>query len=209
MIPDLERAVLHQKRGHDTAAGFLLGLEHDPLRADLRRGLEIEQIGGEQDHVEQVIDPRLFRCRDFDRDDVAAPLLDLNAVLGQLAADALDVRVRLVDLVDGHDDRHLGGARMVDGFSGLRHDTVVGRDDEDDDVGHLRAAGTHHGEGLVARRVEEDDLSSALFDVIRTDVLRDAARLAAGDVRLADGVEERGLAVIDVTHDGDDRSARR
>ena len=29
------------------------------------------------------------------------------------------------------------------------------------------------------------------------------------DVRLADGVEQRGLAVVDVTHDGDDRTARR
>ena len=30
-----------------------------------------------------------------------------------------------------------------DGFLGLRHDAVVGRDDEDDDVGHRGAAGAH------------------------------------------------------------------
>ena len=30
----------------------------------------------------------------------------------------------------------------------------------------------------------------------------------AGDVGLADGVEQRGLAVVDVAHDGDDRTAR-
>ena len=153
--------------------------------------------------------PCLLRGRDFDGDDVAAPLLDLHAVLGQLAAHALDVGVRLVDLVDGHDHRHLGGARVIDRFLRLRHDAVVGGDDEDDDVGHLRAAGTHHREGFVARRVEEDDLPAALLDVIRADVLRDAARLAARDVGLADGVEQRGLAVVDVTHDGDDRTARR
>ena len=153
--------------------------------------------------------PVFFVRRDFDGDDFAAPLLDQHAVLGELAAHALDVGVRLVDLVDGHDHRHLGGARVIDGFLRLRHDAVVGRDDEDDDVGHLRAAGTHHRERLVARRVEEDDLPAALLDVIRADVLRDAARFAAGDVRLADGVEERGLAVVDVTHDGDDRTARR
>ena len=45
-------------------------------------------------------------------------------------------------------------------------------------------------------------------DVVRADVLRDAAGLALGDPRLADGVEQRRLAVVDVAHDGDDRRAR-
>ena len=45
-------------------------------------------------------------------------------------------------------------------------------------------------------------------DVIRADVLRDSAGFARDDVRLADVVEQRRLAVIDVTHDGDDRRTR-
>ena len=45
-------------------------------------------------------------------------------------------------------------------------------------------------------------------DLVGADVLGDAARLARGDVGLADRVEQRGLAVVDVTHDGDDRRAR-
>ena len=44
--------------------------------------------------------------------------------------------------------------------------------------------------------------------VVRADVLRDAAGLARDDVRLADVVEQRRLAVVDVTHDRDDRRAR-
>ena len=39
-------------------------------------------------------------------------------------------------------------------------------------------------------------------------MLRDAAGLALGDVRLADRVEERRLAVVDVAHDGHDGRAR-
>ncbi len=39
-------------------------------------------------------------------------------------------------------------------------------------------------------------------------MLRDAAGLAAGDVGLAQRVEQRGLAVIDMAHDRDDRGAR-
>ena len=44
--------------------------------------------------------------------------------------------------------------------------------------------------------------------LVRTDVLRDAARLARDDVRVADAVEQRGLAVVDVAHHRDDRRAR-
>ena len=86
---------------------------------------------------------------------VAAPVLGLEALLRELALHAVDVRVGEVDLVDGDDDRHLGGARVRDRLLRLRHHAVVGGDDEHGDVRHLRAAGAHRGERLVARRVEE------------------------------------------------------
>ena len=44
--------------------------------------------------------------------------------------------------------------------------------------------------------------------LVRADVLRDAAGLTGGDGRLADGVEQRRLAVVDVAHDRDDRGPR-
>ena len=46
------------------------------------------------------------------------------------------------------------------------------------------------------------------MDLVGADVLRDTTGFACGDFGLANGVEERGLAVIDVSHDGDDGSAR-
>ena len=98
--------------------------------------------------------------------------------------------------------------RVVDRFARLRHDAVVGRDDEDDDVGDLGAAGAHQRERLVAGRVEEHDVPVVDRDVIGADVLRDAAGFALGDARLADRVEQARLAVVDVAHDGDDRRAR-
>ena len=39
-------------------------------------------------------------------------------------------------------------------------------------------------------------------------MLRNAASLAGDHIGLTDRVKERGLAVVDVTHDGDDRGAR-
>ena len=88
---------------------------------------------------------------------VAAPGLEQHALVGELLLDAVEVGVGLVDLVDRDDDRHLRGARVVDRLDRLRHDAVVGGDDEDDDVRRPRAPGAHRREGLVAGRVEEDD----------------------------------------------------
>ena len=96
---------------------------------------------------------------------------------------------------------------MVDGLDRLRHDAVVSSDDEDSDIRDLGAARTHGREGLMARRVEEDDLLALAVDLVGTDVLRDAAGLVRLDVRVADAVEQRRLAVVDMAHDRDDRRA--
>ena len=106
-------------------------------------------------------------------------------------------------LLIGDDDRNFGRLGVVDGFHGLRHHAVVGRHHQHYDIGDLGAAGTHAGERFVARRVDEDDLPAVLFDVIRADVLRDAAGFPTGHVGRANRVQQRGLSVIDVAHDGD------
>ena len=57
-------------------------------------------------------------------------------------------------------------------------------------------------------RVEERDPAVVVLDLVRADVLRDAAGLGLDDRGLADRVEQRRLAVVDVAHDRDDRRAR-
>ncbi len=121
---------------------------------------------------------------DVDELDLAAPLGGLQAVLGHLGAHALGLRALLVDLVDGNDDRHLGGARVVDRLLGLGLDAVVGGDHDHGQVGHARAAGAHRREGLVAGRVQEGDLFVAVVHLVGADVLGDAAGLARGDLGL-------------------------
>ena len=100
---------------------------------------------------------------------------------------------------------------MVQRFDRLRHDTVVSGDHEHRDVGHLRTTRTHGGERFVTRGVDERDRPLAgnrvSDDLVRTDVLRDATVLASNDVGVANRVEQLGLAVVDVTHDGDNRRA--
>ena len=145
--------------------------------------------------------------RDVDEHRVAAPLLGLEPELGHLGAHAVGRGAFLVDLVDRDDDRHVGRLRVVDGLAGLRLHAVVGGDHDHGDVRRLGAAGTHGGERLVARRVEEGDRLAVLVDLVGADVLGDAAGLARGHLGRADGVQQRRLAVVDVTHDRDDRRA--
>ena len=49
---------------------------------------------------------------------------------------------------------------------------------------------------------------AVVLHLVGADVLGDAAGLAGRHLGLADGVEQAGLAVVDVAHDGDDRAAR-
>ena len=97
---------------------------------------------------------------------------------------------------------------MIDRLARLRHDAVVGRDHQHDDVGDPRAARAHHRERLVTGRVEEHHVAVVHLHRVGADVLRDAAGLALGDAGRADRVEQRCLAVIDVAHDRDHGRAR-
>ena len=98
-------------------------------------------------------------------------------------------------------------AWLID-FDRLRHDAVVGRNHKDGDIRSLSAAGAHGCKRSVAGRVDEGDLLTVLLDLIGADMLRDAASLAGNDLGVADGVEQRCLAVVDVAHDGHDRRTR-
>ena len=158
-VADMQRAALDQHGRHRAAAAVELGLDHGAFGGARRIGLEIEDFGLQPDHFEQLVDVGLLGRRQLDVDHVAAEQLDLDLVLQQLGAHALGLGVRLVDLVDGDDHRHLRRLGVVDGLDRLRHHAVVGGDHQHDDVGDLGAAGAHRREGGVARRVDEGDLA--------------------------------------------------
>ena len=208
-VADAQRAALDEHGRERAAALVELGFDDRAFGGAVGVGLELEDFGLELDRFEQLVEVGLLGRRDFDVLDVAAHVLDDDLVLQQLLADLLRLGVRLIDLVDRDDHRHAGRLGVVDRLDRLRHQAVVGRDHQHDDVGDVGAAGAHLGEGLVARRVEEGDLRLVgQADLVGADVLGDAAGFARDDVGAADRVEQRRLAVVDVAHDRDDRRTR-
>ena len=97
---------------------------------------------------------------------------------------------------------------MVDRLNRLRHDSVVSRDNEDRDIGSLCTSCAHCGECFVSGGVKEGYRLTVDIDSVRANVLCDAASLACGNIRMADSIEYRGLSVVNMTHDNDDRRSR-
>ncbi len=207
-VADAQRAVLHE-HGRDRAASAIeRRFDDDGGRATILVRLEIENVGFEQHGFEQLIDARAVARGNRNHFDFAAPIDGLQTLFGQLRLDLIRVGVAFVDLVDRNDDRHARGTDVADRFDRLRHDAVVGRDDEDRDVGDFRTACTHRRERFVTGRIDEGDLAIVFLDRVRTDALRDAAGFAPGNVGLPNLVEQRRLAVVDVTEHRDDRRPR-
>ncbi len=99
---------------------------------------------------------------------------------------------------------------MIDRLDRLRHHPVVRGDHQHHDVGHVRASGAHRRKGGVAGRVQEGDALAVLQPhLIGADVLRDAAVLARHHVGGAERVQQAGLAMVDVAHDGHHRRSRQ
>ena len=104
---------------------------------------------------------------------------------------AIDVRSGQIDFVQRHHDLHMRGCfRVVHGFNCLRHHPIIGRDHENDDVGHGSAACAHGSEGRVTWRIEKSDRLSVPLNPIRADVLRDPASFTGCNARLAHRIHQ-------------------
>src|ERR1700692_822950 len=97
---------------------------------------------------------------------------------------------------------------MVDGFESRRHYAGVCRDHQNNNVGRFRSTGTHSSESFVAWSVKENNFPpiSRRFLIDDTNfvgayMLRDAAGFSPAHIRDSNRIEQRGLAVIDVSHD--------
>src|SRR5713101_296781 len=201
----MECAFLDQHRRHGTAAAIQLGFDYRAARGAIRIGPEIHHVRLQQNHFEQPLDPFAAARGNRHRDRFAAVILGNQPLLAELLLDAIDVGLGPVDLVYRNYNRDFSRLRVIDRLDRLRHHTLVRRDDQDHEIGDLGAARAHSSERLMAGRIDEADLAPVNIDHVGADMLRDTAGFLRGDVGMADSVEQRSLAVVDMAHHGHDR----
>ena len=126
-------------------------------------------------------------------------------MLKQIGAHFVRIGSGFVDFVNRHDHRHFGRLGVVNRFDGLRHHRVIGGNHKHHDIRDIRPTRPHGGKGRVTRRIKEGQKRAAFgAHLIGPDMLRDPACFARDDICLANAVKQRGLAVVNMAHDGDD-----
>ena len=80
---------------------------------------------------------------------------------------------------------------MTDRLDGLRHDSIVSSNHQDDDVGYARTARPHRRKCLMPRCIEKrNTIARVELDLISPDVLSDSTGLARDDVGFTKRVEQ-------------------
>ena len=205
-ITHAESTVLHKDVGNVTAALVERRLDNSTDGTTVGICFQIEHLSLEKYFLHKVVDADTLLGGYVLALVFATPLLDKVVHCGELFLDFVGIGMGLVNLVDSEDDRHTGCGSVVDSFDGLRHDAVVGSHDDYDKVGNLRTTGTHSGKRLVTGSIEEGYVAAiGELHIIGADVLGNTAGLTGDDISLTDVVEKRGLAVVDMTHDCNNR----
>ena len=208
VIADTDRPILYHDGGNRPLTAIQLAFENGSDTGALGIGCQLFQIRDKQNHFQQQVEVLLRVGRDGNHDGVPTPVLGKQSAIGELLLNSIWVRALFINFIDSHNQRNAGRLGVIHGFESLRHHTIISGNDENHNIGDLRATGPHPGKRLMPGRIDENDSPAVLFDVVGADGLRDPARLAFGDIRLPDCIEQRRLTVIDVTHHGDHGSAR-
>ena len=173
------------------------------------RSLELEHFGLKQHVFKKFVNTCARLGGHGAERHVAAPLFRHDVVGNELLLYALRIGLGLVDLVDGDNERNASGTGVRNGLLRLGHHAVVGGNHQNDDVGGLSATGAHGRKGFMARGVEEGDDAARRLHMVGTNVLRNAAGFTGRNLGTTNVVEQRGLAVVNVAHDRDDRRTRQ
>ena len=199
-LSDLQCTLLYKNGSYRTAALIQLSLDNKPSCMTSWIGLQLTDLGCQKNHLQQSINTFMCMCRNRYEDGASAPILRNQLVFGKLLLHPLYIGAWLIDLVDGYDNIHSCGLGMADGFHSLRHNAVVCRHNKDRDICSVSSAHTHGRKCLMPRCIQECDLLAVAGNHIGSDMLGDTACLTINDMRVTDGIQQRGFSVIDMAH---------
>ena len=188
-IPGMQGTTLYEQRGNRTAPLIQLRLDNRSGCQLVWIGTEIVYLGYDQNGFQQITDTGSEFCRDIRVNRISAPFLRHQTKLTHFGNNAFTVRTGLVNFVDCNDNRYTCSLGMVNGLLGLRHYTVIGSDNDNNQIGNLGTPGTHCGKGLMSRCIQEGNPLSLYIYLIGTDMLGNTTKLAFCNMCLTDGIQ--------------------
>ncbi len=151
--------------------------------------------------------------------------VEIDEQIVDFVEDFLGAGVGAVDFVDDENGRELGFERLAQHVTRLRERAFAGIDQEHHAIDHFESAFDFSAEVAVAGRVDDVDLHVVIEDggvfgedgdaalalefVGVHDALDHGFVRAEGAALAEHGVDQRGLAVVDVRDDGDIADGRR
>ena len=207
-LADPQRSLLDQHGRNRPLRLVESGLNNRPLCHLMRVGTQFQYFSLQQNHLQQIIQPKLLLGGNLHKDGVTAPLFGDQLQFGELLLNAIRICVLQIDLVNRNNNGDIRSLGMGNGFPCLWHHAIIGRHHQDHDIGNLSTACTHGGEGFVAWGIQEDNSAFVRLNFIGADMLCNAASFGGLDICLPDGVEQRRLAVVNMAHNRYNRCTR-
>ena len=144
-------------------------------------------------------------CRNRNKYCTSAPIFRNQFIFRQFLFYSLNIRIRLINLVDGNNNFNSGCLGMVNGLYRLWHHAIIRCHHKNGNIGGIRTTHTHCRKCLMSRCIQEGNLLSVDGYHISTNMLCDTARFAIGYLSVTDGIQQRCLTMIDMTHNADNR----
>ena len=117
--------------------------------------LEFEHFCFEKHLLKEFVHTDTLLCRDILALVLTAPLFHEEVHLCETFLNLIGVSGGLINLIDGKDDGHTRCNSVVDCFLRLRHDVVIGSNNDDSHVRYLSTASTHRCKRFVTGSIEE------------------------------------------------------
>ena len=204
-ISNVKRSLLYQHIGNGTSAAVQLRLQNQSSCKTVRVRLQLHDICLQKDGIQKVLHADAGLCRDIDKFSLSAPVSRNQLILRKLLLDAGRICLRLIHLIDRNDDFNACCLCMIDCLHGLRHHAVIRCNNQNRNIRRLGTAQTHRRKRLMSGRIQEGNLPAVHINRVSTDRLRDSAGLLLRHSGVADVVQNGGLAVVNMTHDADNR----
>ena len=198
----MKGAVLYQHAHHRAAALIQLGFYNYAVGFAVRVGFQFLHFSHQEDVFQKVIQADFLLGRNRGHNDIAAPVFSQQAFLGQFFLDTVRVGTGLIDLVNCYHNGHACILGVVDSFNGLRHNAVICCYDKHCNIRNLGTSGAHGRESFMTRGIQECNLVSLVANLVSTDTLGNAAGFVHGHIGLAQSIQQGGLAVVYVAHNG-------